>query len=144
MRESVKIKAGRLLSTGRLTVRTISADIITAAIVGDHGSYRLGCDPSGWYCDCPAFTRRCSHIVALKQVTLSTDKRSSPDDLSANERYEKLKPGPKDNSLLPGNELSAVDLSKNERYETSRSPQDPNVKTFTSPTGRESSADDSE
>ena len=138
--ETIQEKAGRLLATGRLTVRSLTVDAITAGIVGDHGSYRVGCDPSGWYCDCPAFTRRCSHIVALKQVTLSTDKRSSPDDLSANERYEKLKPGPKDNSLLPGNELSAVDLSKNERYETSRSPQDPNVKTFTNSTGRKEPA----
>ncbi|MCH7667575.1 MAG: hypothetical protein IIC71_00005 [Acidobacteria bacterium] len=72
MTETTESKAKRLLATGHLTVRSLTVDTIAATIIGDHGTYKVGCDPSGWHCDCPARTRTCSHITALQTVTLTT------------------------------------------------------------------------
>ena len=89
----VAIQDGRIIAIGDLSAAPTS-DTIDATVSGDQGNYRVGCDPAGWYCSCPAHTRRCSHIVALKRVTVTS----------------------------------------------SRTPQDPNVKTFTNSTGRKEPA----
>ena len=69
--ETVAAKAGRLLTEGCLQIRSVDTEWITATIEGDTGAYRLGLNPGGWSCACPARTRRCSHLLALQTVTLT-------------------------------------------------------------------------
>ena len=81
-REDAGGKSRRLLAEGRVTIRTVTPDRITASVRGDSAAiYRVGWEPSGWYCDCPALGRRCSHVRAVQLVTLeprpsTTDERT--------------------------------------------------------------------
>ena len=75
MTQATEDKARRLLTEGRLQLRSLDAEWITATIEGDTGAYRLGLNPGGWWCACPARTRRCSHLLALQTVTLTPPQR---------------------------------------------------------------------
>lgn len=70
-RESAHDKARRYLTEGRLTVHTLTPDLIAASCRGDSAvEYRVHWEPPGWKCTCPAHTPACSHVRALKLVTL--------------------------------------------------------------------------
>jgi hypothetical protein len=81
MRERVETKAKRYLAEERLTITDVrpfdsarpdgptQRRLIKATCRGSGQVYRLGFDGSRWWCDCPALSRRCAHILALQQVT---------------------------------------------------------------------------
>jgi uncharacterized Zn finger protein len=68
-RENAETKGRRYVAEGRLTVDHVSADEIRARCRGDGAVYQLGLNRGEWYCNCPALGR-CSHLVALKLVTV--------------------------------------------------------------------------
>jgi len=75
--ETIEAKAARLLVEGRLTVLRAGPAEIAARCRGDHGSYLLGWRrDSFWSCSCPS-SRPCSHLAALKLVTVPDLARSS-------------------------------------------------------------------
>jgi uncharacterized Zn finger protein len=74
-RESAEVKGRRLLTEGRLIVHRADQRVIAATCRGDGGEvYRLGYEPGGWACECPAFGR-CSHLVALLLVAVRPGSR---------------------------------------------------------------------
>ena len=71
-RENVEAKGRRYLSESRLRVLYVkpSAGQIRATCRGDGQTYKLGHEPvRGWFCDCPAKTRDCAHLIGLRLVT---------------------------------------------------------------------------
>lgn len=83
--ESVAAKAARYLREGRLTVCGVGTDGITATCrgsvvdptAGQAVRYRLGWNGhDGWWCDCPSTTDRCTHLTALRLVTVVLHSRS--------------------------------------------------------------------
>jgi hypothetical protein len=70
MRERVPVKARRLLSEGRVTIRFVGDDRIWATCRGDSAEvYAVEWTPAGWWCSCPALSR-CSHVQAVMLVTV--------------------------------------------------------------------------
>ncbi|MGZ5296847.1 MAG: hypothetical protein ACXWYT_08030 [Actinomycetota bacterium] len=70
MRENAATKARRLLTEGRLTVRTVTENVIEASVHGDSALvYITRWDRGGWTCTCDARSR-CSHVQALMLVVL--------------------------------------------------------------------------
>lgn len=70
--ETTAAKARRYLTEGCLTVIRVDGDVIDAVLEGGTGTYELGREwARGWHCTCPA-RGRCSHVAALKLVTLWT------------------------------------------------------------------------
>ena len=71
-KEPKRVKAIRLLVTGRLRVWHVSHDLIQADCRGDSGEiYTLGWRDGLWSCSCPARTD-CSHLGALWCVVAVT------------------------------------------------------------------------
>ena len=71
MRENSQVKAARLCASGRVAIRSITDDMITATVRGDSGRvYEVVLDPAGWHCPCDAASIRCSHVQAVQLVTL--------------------------------------------------------------------------
>lgn len=71
MRESAYTKARRYLVEGRLLIVEVTDNYIHALCRGDSGTvYHLGLDRE-WHCDCPASSRSCSHLRALKLVCVA-------------------------------------------------------------------------
>lgn len=72
MRETVDAKARRYLIEARVRVLHCdeNAGIIEAEVRGDSRLYSTGRDAEGWYCTCAARTRDCSHVRALRLVTV--------------------------------------------------------------------------
>lgn len=71
MRESVHAKARRYITEGRLLITEVGQDRISALCRGDGAIYDLGYRGTEWHCNCPAMTRRCSHLTALRLVTVA-------------------------------------------------------------------------
>jgi hypothetical protein len=71
MKETIIDKAGRYLSDNRLLILEVAVDRIAALCRGDTGLYSLGSAGAEWCCDCPARSRRFSHIEALQLVTVA-------------------------------------------------------------------------
>jgi uncharacterized Zn finger protein len=70
-RETAATKAVRYLAEGRLTVLRVAGDDVQAVCKGDGEIYRLGHDlRGGWFCNCPARTDGCCHLIALRAVTV--------------------------------------------------------------------------
>lgn len=70
-RETIAAKAARYLASARLTVVAVSGDHVGAGCRGGGEVHRCGHDPGrGWHCSCPARTDRCSHLAALRSVTV--------------------------------------------------------------------------
>jgi uncharacterized Zn finger protein len=70
-RESAQEKAKRYLREGRLLVTRVDADRVEARVKGDGVIHRLGLQPNGdWWCSCPSPSRNCSHLLALRLVTI--------------------------------------------------------------------------
>lgn len=71
MRENATAKARRLLTEGRVTIRTLRDDLILAEVRGDSARrYEVVWEPAGWSCPCDAISPRCSHVMATQLVTL--------------------------------------------------------------------------
>jgi uncharacterized Zn finger protein len=79
VRESADMKARRLLMEARLRIREAHEDegIVMAECRGDSGAtYQLGFDGERrWWCDCPTFGPRCSHVRALQLVVVMEPRR---------------------------------------------------------------------
>lgn len=74
---TVTDKAAAYLAEGRLTVVNLSGHRIDAICRGAGAQYRLGWNPADrWWCECPATTRRCAHVTALRLVTTRQVSRS--------------------------------------------------------------------
>jgi uncharacterized Zn finger protein len=70
-RETVAAKAARYLTEGRLTIEYVVGDTVRASCRGSGELYRLGHEPGrGWWCSCPVRTDQCSHLAALRSVTV--------------------------------------------------------------------------
>jgi hypothetical protein len=55
----------------RLIVTLVDGDHVTATCRGMGEVYVLGHTPDrGWYCSCPVRSDRCSHLAALRSVTV--------------------------------------------------------------------------
>ena len=67
--ENAAAKGRRYLTEGRLQVWAVTGRRIAAVCRGDGAIYHPGYDAGRWYCDCPAKTDRCAHLVALRLVT---------------------------------------------------------------------------
>jgi len=72
MREDAQTKARRLAAEGRVTVRHVSDDAITATVRGDSARcYWVTWSPTGWVCPCDSVgARPCSHIRSVQLTTL--------------------------------------------------------------------------
>jgi hypothetical protein len=73
MRETIDAKARRLLVEAR--VRILHCDeedgVVAAEVRGDCRLYSAGRDAEGcWFCSCAARTVDCSHVRALRLVTI--------------------------------------------------------------------------
>lgn len=82
MRESAFAKARRYVTEGRLLVTEVTTRRISALCRGDGKIYALGYTADGWRCDCPAVSRDCAHLRALRLVTVATHR---PDNTRAAE-----------------------------------------------------------
>lgn len=72
MRENAEAKGRRYLTEGRLTLHRVDDNSAVATCRGDGQLYRCGLDPTWeWWCNCPARTDRCAHLVALRLVVLT-------------------------------------------------------------------------
>jgi uncharacterized Zn finger protein len=74
MRESAEVKGRRYLTEGRLTLRHVGVDGVAAVVRGDGAWHRAGYMGGHWYCTCPALSANCSHLVALRLVTVAPTK----------------------------------------------------------------------
>lgn len=71
MRENAETKGRRYATEGRLLVLEVDTDTIRAHCRGDGAIYQLGWNHADrWWCSCPARTDRCSHLIALRLVTI--------------------------------------------------------------------------
>jgi SWIM zinc finger len=72
VRESVETKARRYLIEGRIRVRLCNEEsgIANAEIRGSGAVYAVDHDDKGWRCSCPAKSKDCAHILALKLLTV--------------------------------------------------------------------------
>lgn len=70
MRENAEAKARRYLGEGRLAVTHVDDRRVRATCRGGGAVYVLGFDRGSWYCDCPALTVSCSHVLALQLVVV--------------------------------------------------------------------------
>lgn len=70
MRENAFSKARRYLTEGRLLIVFVDEDQIDALCRGDGRVYNLRMRHGIWICDCPAVTDQCSHLRALRLVTV--------------------------------------------------------------------------
>ena len=72
MRENARQKSLRFLAEARVRILHCDeeAGVIEAEIRGDYHLYSTGRDAEGWYCSCAARTQDCSHVRALRLVTV--------------------------------------------------------------------------
>ena len=74
MRETYKKKGERYLIEGRLTVVSITGEVVTVSVKGAGEIYAVTADADRWRCTCPA-KGPCCHIWAAQLVTLRPKKR---------------------------------------------------------------------
>ena len=58
------------LTEHRITVLEVNEDGVRAIARGSGIVHDLGLDASGWWCSCPVRTDQCSHLHALRAVTV--------------------------------------------------------------------------
>jgi hypothetical protein len=73
MRETVALKADRLLVTGAVAVLEVGVGHVLAEVAGDHGTYTVEHD-GRWRCTCPAPTY-CSHGLAVASIVRVEEER---------------------------------------------------------------------
>ncbi len=73
-RQTVSDKASRLLSDGAVHVHRADEKRVSARVRGDSGNHDVNWQHGTWTCTCTcaAYGPRCSHIAAVRQVTMST------------------------------------------------------------------------
>lgn len=71
-------KAARLLTEGRVLIVRVRLDLAIAIVQGDSNTYDVRYDPGGWSCSCAAMRPDCSHIDAVRAVTVRTIERNTP------------------------------------------------------------------
>ncbi len=76
-RESAAVKGRRYVAEGRLCVREVTGDRISATCRGDGAVYRQRVEGPLWSCTCPA-RARCAHLYALGLVTVITRTEGPP------------------------------------------------------------------
>lgn len=69
-RETAYMRGMRLLTEHRLTITEVTDERIRATARGSGEVHRLGLDGSTWWCSCPVRTDQCSHLHALRAVTV--------------------------------------------------------------------------
>ncbi len=71
-REDAPAKARRLLQEARVNLTRVDEDVIEAVVRGDSAAvYAVTWHRGrGWSCSCPAWSFRCSHVLALMLVTV--------------------------------------------------------------------------
>jgi uncharacterized Zn finger protein len=68
-RESVQVKARRLLAEGRVEIVTRLPGQVLARVKGTDQTYTVRWESGhGWSCDCEAGANKCSHRVAVGLV----------------------------------------------------------------------------
>lgn len=73
VRENASHKARRYLVEGRVIVTYASTYRVKAQVRGVGGVWFPSFhEDSGWQCDCPTRSDRCSHLIALRLVTAPT------------------------------------------------------------------------
>lgn len=70
MRETAEAKGMRYLTEHRLTLLEVTEDGVRAIARGAGGVYHLGLEGGRWVCSCPCRTDQCSHLHALRAVTI--------------------------------------------------------------------------
>lgn len=72
VRETVDAKARRYLVEARIRVLRCDEDAghLEAEVRGDCRIYSAGRDGEGWFCTCAARTVDCSHVRALRLITI--------------------------------------------------------------------------
>jgi uncharacterized Zn finger protein len=71
MRTTALDRGKQHLTDGRLILTSVNGDTITAQCRGSGEMHSLGHDlERGWWCTCPVTTDRCSHLHALRLVTI--------------------------------------------------------------------------
>ena len=70
MRESAEAKGARYLLEHRLTILAVNEHEIRAVARGSGEVYDCGLEGGRWHCSCPAKTVNCSHLFALRSVTV--------------------------------------------------------------------------
>ncbi len=75
-RENAEAKGRRYVAEGRLCVREVTGDRISATCRGTGATHDVACVRGRWLCSCPARSR-CAHLVALQLVT-DVDRRDRP------------------------------------------------------------------
>lgn len=79
-RETVEMKAGRLVDEGRVRILSRDRYVVVAEVDGDHGTYRVHRSVDGFEsCRCPAVAR-CAHLAAVENVTGSNYDEEPMDD----------------------------------------------------------------
>ena len=67
-REGAALKGRRYVAEARLTVTEVRPGRVRAVCKGDGALYRLGWERGEWFCDCPARSTSCAHLVGLRLV----------------------------------------------------------------------------
>lgn len=76
---SVAQKADRLLLNGHVQVLWATDEAISARVRGDSSIYDIRWHRhSGWTCSCACLGPRCSHIAAVRRVTMRNVKAPEP------------------------------------------------------------------
>jgi SWIM zinc finger len=72
VREDVQTKARRYLAEGRVRIRILNeqSGVADAEVRGSGAVYSVEHDDKGWSCNCPAKSKNCAHVLALKLVTV--------------------------------------------------------------------------
>jgi len=72
VRERIDAKGGRYLVEARVRVLHCDEDngVIEAEVRGDSRLYSTGRDAEGWYCSCAARVQDCSHVRALRPISV--------------------------------------------------------------------------
>lgn len=73
-RESIGEKAVRYLGEARLSVTHVDARNVRATCHGGAPYTVTWTADKGWRCDCPAWNRDCTHVVAARLVTAGEER----------------------------------------------------------------------
>lgn len=93
-RENAAERAKRYLGEGRLYVRLVGPDGISAFCRGDGEWYRLGYRDGQWFCSCPAVSRDCAHLRGLRLITTRPGGRHEPPRISWSPAGSSAQAGP--------------------------------------------------
>jgi hypothetical protein len=71
MTENLETKVDRLLTNNSVQVKFCSEGVISAAVRGDSGIWDIRWSrDQGWECTCPHFGAECSHVQAVRSITM--------------------------------------------------------------------------